>query len=154
MKTRRMILALAACAAGVFAFGSTAAQAATPVLTFAHASGPAPLAKKAPKPKEYTLCTEYFGDCGPMYIYTKTRTWETTSICWAYEGEECPGLGYLHGPYVKEPKGKVTYFQYGPYGEPEAGAFEVTKIKKSHPAAYIGPWNAIGYYYGEVLVEK
>lgn len=89
-----------------------------------------------------------------MYIYTKTRTWETTTICWVYEGEECPGLGYLHGPYVKEPKGKVTYFFYGPEGEPEAGEFAVTKVKKSKPALYVGPWYTFGTYYGEVSVEK
>jgi hypothetical protein len=153
MKARRMVLALAACAAGVFAFGTTAAQAA-PGFGFRHVSGHSNGAlAKAPKPKEYTLCTEYFDSCGPMFVYKKTRTWETPTICWVYEGEECPGLGNFQGPYVKEAKGKVTYEIDGPFGEPEAGFFDVTKIKRSHPAAYRGPWYLYGTYYGEVTIE-
>jgi hypothetical protein len=149
-----MSLALAACAAGVFAFGTTAAQAATPTLALGHAAGTlaAPM-KMTPKPKEYTLCTEHFGDCGSLYVYKKTRTWETTSICWVYEGEECPGLGWLHGSYVKEPKGKVIYDFYGPEGEEDAGYFEVTKVKKSHPAKYEGTWWTFGEDYGAATVE-
>jgi hypothetical protein len=150
-----MVLALAACAAGVFAFATTAAQAATPGLAFRHVSGHtnAAPAGKGPKPKEYTLCTEYFGSCGPMYVYKKTSTWETPTICWVYEGEGCPGLGNFQGPYIKEAKGKVTYDINGAFGEPDAGVFEVTKIKKSHPAAYKGPWYLYGVYYGEVTIE-
>jgi hypothetical protein len=149
-----MVLALAACAVGVFAFGTTAAQAAGLGLGLGHVSGPASVAPaKGPKPKEYTLCTEYFDSCGPMYVYKKTSTWETPTICWLYEGEECPGLGYINGPYVKEAKGKITYEINGPFGEPEAGAFYVTKIKKSKPALYIGPWYLYGSYYGEVIIE-
>jgi hypothetical protein len=149
-----MSLVLAACAVGILAFGTTAAQGAMPMLASSHAAGSAsaPQAKKAPKPKEYTLCTEYFGECGPMFIYTKTRTWETTSICWT-EGEECPALGWLHGSYVKEAKGKVTYDFYGPYGEEDAGYFEVTKVKKSHPAEYAGTWWTFGEDYGAVSIE-
>lgn len=154
MRTTRRILALAACAAGVFAFGTTVAQAATPTFGFGHAAGAAsaPMTK-TPKAKEYTLCTEYFESCGPMYVYKKTHTWESGSICWVYEGEECPGLGYLHGPYVKGQKGKVVYDFYGPEGEPEAGYFEVTKVKKSHPAKYEGTWWTFGASYGAVSIE-
>jgi hypothetical protein len=155
MKARRMVLAFAACAVGVFAFGTTAAQAASPGLGFGQASGHtnAAPAKKGPKPKEYTLCTEYFGGCGPMYVYKKAGTWETPTICWLYEGEECPGLGNFNGPYVKEAKGKITYEINGPFGEPDVGAFYVTKIKKSKPALYYGPWYIGESYYGEVLIE-
>lgn len=150
-----MVLALAACAAGVFAFGTAGAQAAGLGLGLAHASGQASAPQaKGPKPKEYTLCTEYFGDCGAMFVYKKTSTWETTSICWIDdEFPECPGLGYLGGSYVKEAKGKVTYYFNGPFGESDVGNFDVTKVKRSHPPLYEGLWTISGDSYGEVAIE-
>ncbi len=153
MNARRSVLvALAACAVGICAFGSAAAQAATPGFRQVGAHTNITSAK-TPKAKEYTLCTEYFEACGPMYVTKKSRTWETPSICWVNEGEGCPGLGNFEGAFVKEAKGKVTYEINGPFGETDIGSFAVTKIKKSHPAAYEGPWYIEGIYYGEVTIQ-
>ncbi|HUB35838.1 MAG TPA: hypothetical protein VL972_03375 [Solirubrobacteraceae bacterium] len=88
-----------------------------------------------------------------MYVYSKSHTWETPTICWVYEGEGCPGLGNFQGPFVKEAKGKITYYGNGPFGEPEVAVFGVTKVKKSHPAIYIGTWYLYGEDYGTVIVE-
>lgn len=105
------------------------------------------------KPKEYTLCTEHFEGCGPMYVTKKSRTWETPSICWVNEGEGCPGLGNFEGAFVKEAKGKITYEINGPFGETDVGTFEVTKVKKTHPVIYAGTWTLEGSDLGEVMIE-
>ena len=141
MKPRRMALAFAACAAIICAFGSTVAQASVPTLKFATGSSGAQRNSKTPIPKEYTLCTEFFGGCGPMYVLNKAKTWETTTICWVNEEfPECPGLGFLHGPFVKGQKGVVNWYFYGPFGEPEVGLFATVKEKKVTPKTYTGSW--------------
>ncbi len=154
MKTKGMVLTFAACMASLFALGATA-QAAQPALTVGPASGghaPAQAAAKAPKPKEYWMCLS--GGCNTLYVYTKSKRWEYVGECWLYEGEECPGLGWLKGTYLKEAKGKVTYIVEGPLGgEPEDGFIEVVKVKKSHPTAYTGSWYIFGSYQGEASVE-
>ncbi len=152
MKTKSMTLTFAVCVAGLFAVGAASAQAAALTLRPATGHAAAPAAKKAPKPKEYTMCLN--GGCNTLYVYTKSKRWEYVGECWLYEGEECPGLGWIKGGYVKEAKGKVTYIIEGPFaGEPEDGRIEVTKVKKSSPAKYAGAWFIFGEDEGEATVE-
>ncbi len=140
MKARRMLLALAACAAGVFAFGATAAQA-SPGLTLGHGRSHTNAArpdKKAPKPKIYELCLGLFeGTCFEMEVYTKTHTWNTPDIFWE-SGEEY--LAPFDGTIVKGVKGEVTYTINGPYGEPETGdvTIQVPGSAVCGPAAVCG----------------
>ena len=152
MKTKSMMLTFAVCAAGFLASGA-AAQAAQRALTARPARGQHIVAaKKAPKPKEYVMCLS--GGCNTLYVWTKTARWEYVGECWLYEGEECPGVGWFKGTYVKEAKGKVTYIVEGPFeGEPEDARIEVTKVKKAKPAKYAGSWSVFGSNEGEATVE-
>lgn len=141
-----MILALAACAAGSFAFATTAAEASTIGLGLAPTQGK--VAPSVVKPKIYELCLEVLGACSPLEVYKKTHTWNAPDICWT-DGE-C--IAPFDGTFVKGVKGEVSYYAYGPEGEEDAGEIIVVKVKKSKPARYFGSFYIFGGFDGTAEV--
>ncbi len=128
MHTRRVLLAVAACALASLALTATA-EAATPAAAPAKLTGATPA--KAKKGVVYEWCYEGSCEYAPLVTYSHH--------VWAFEGY--PGDG---GVFAKE--GKYTFFHYT---ESFDTGSELVMTKVKHTKNYIGSFY---YWDGEEYI--